>query len=119
MKLDNILNEGKITGFDPHKFLAHWFFSNKPKDPAIYKELAQKYPYKGMAFRMDKEKKPYNKPYASWSKTTMGIIRWKMTHHPHGIEPPGWTTFRGTVKGIDLAAFVKGEGLSGDMAGKK
>ena len=111
------LDENKITGFDPQEFLTNWFFSKKPKDPKIYKELAKHYPYKGRAFRLDDWEKPYNKPYASWSKSTNGLIQWKWTMNSSGQDPKGMKSYMGTItKGVDLTNFLKGEKIDKNSA---
>ena len=106
MEFKNFYKES-TTNFDIHDFLGRWFMSKKKTIPKEWFEyLAEKYPYKGTAFRLDI--KPYDAPYTSWCKTLDGLIEWKATMNPLGRTPEGWHNYRGMiVKGIDLVEVIK------------
>ena len=100
--------------FDPEVFFGRWFMSRKKTIPREWFEhLAAEYPYSGRAFRLDTS--PHGEPYASWCRTTNGLVRWKMTMHPFGQTPSGMTNYTGTIdRGIDVAAFVRDTGVGGE-----
>lgn len=103
IKLKEIID----SEFDAQTFFARWFMSKKDMIPKTwYEYVAKKYPYKGQAFRLDKT--PFDKPYASWCKTTNGLIQWKLTMNPLGQTPTGWYNYSGTIdRGCDLVEFAK------------
>lgn len=110
----------KITleTFTPAGFFGAWFTSAKPKDKRIYEMLAKKYPYTGRAFRMDDGKRPSFAPFTSWSRTVNGIQEW-MRHMGAIRTPDDMEVYAGKiVRGVDLAKFVRANGLHKDRAGQ-
>jgi hypothetical protein len=92
-------------------FIGRWFFSKKKTvtDSKFMNQLASKYPYRGEAYRQDSYI-PFVGKYASWSKSTEGIRKWK--------EHVGSSyLYKGNiVKGIDLTKFIKDNDLQHDYA---
>lgn len=111
------LKEAKLDPqeMDPEAFMGRWFMSKKKQiSKKAIDHWAEKYPYKGQAFRVAKT--PGGQPMESWCRTTQGLMNWKMIQNPDsfGTFPPGWHNYIGHItKGIDLVAMIKGEGLTG------
>jgi hypothetical protein len=122
--LENILFEkpkviqkiSEDTPFDADRFFGLWFMSKKKMIPrSWYEYLYKKYPYSGMAYRLDDS--AYNGAYASWSKTLKGVENWQKTQTHLSPLYFQLKTFKGKIiKGVDFAKFVKQECIDGDSA---